>query len=85
MFKDNNKIKLDFLAKFFPLEKKSFSNFFRLSVILNKNIRKNILLEALNLSLNNYSYFKVKLKNGLFWNYLVYNNRPVRQAFIENI
>ena len=24
MFKDNNKIKLDFLAKFFPLEKKSF-------------------------------------------------------------
>ena len=83
MFKDNNKIKLDFLAKFFPLEKKFFSNFFRLSVILNKNIRRSILLEALNLSLNNYPYFKVKLKNGLFWNYLVYNNEnPI--VFIDN-
>lgn len=69
--------KLDNTAKIFSLEADNNINIFRYSVVLKKNIDKNILLEAVNRALDDFPMFKVKVCSGVFWNYLEYNTKDV--------
>lgn len=66
--------KLDDQAKVFALaSSENYSSIFRLSVILKEKINKEILQKALNLVLDKYKVFKVKMKKGIFWYYLEAN------------
>lgn len=66
--------KLDNTAKIFPIiSSKKFSNNFRLSVILKKDIKQDILQKSLEKSLETFKAFKVKLRRGLFWYYFETN------------
>ena len=66
--------KLDNSAKIFPLsESKKYSTVFRYSVVLKEEIDKEILEKAVERALARYKAFKVKLKRGIFWNYLEEN------------
>lgn len=66
--------KLDDQAKVFALaSSEHYSSIFRLSVILKEKIEEDILQKALNLVLDKYKVFKVKMKKGLFWYYLEAN------------
>ena len=66
--------KLDDQAKVFALaSSENYSSIFRLSVVLKEAIDKDILQKALNLVLDKYKVFKVKMKKGLFWYYLEAN------------
>lgn len=69
---------LDNTAKVFSLDKESNNNTFRLSIILKEKIDFKILSIALNKSLNNYPSYKVKIKSGLFWNYLKFNKETLK-------
>lgn len=69
---------LDNTAKVFSLDKESNNNTFRLSIILKEKIDFKILAIALNKSLNNYPSYKVKIKSGLFWNYLKFNKETLK-------
>ena len=68
--------RLDNSAKIFPLSSgKRYSTVFRLSVLLNKDVKPDILQKALIRTLEKYQSFKVKMKKGFFWNYLEANNK----------
>lgn len=67
--------KLDNSAKAFSLNEKNNNNIFRLSVILKEQIDPIILKTALTKTLNTYSYYKVRIKSGFFWNYLETNSK----------
>ena len=68
--------KLDDQAKIFSLSynKKDIS-VFRLSVKLKEKVNSILLSKALNIVINKYKLFKVEMKHGLFWNYLVENKK----------
>ena len=73
--------KLDNSAKIFPMSAgRKYSTVFRLSVVLKEKVQPDILQEAVNVSLEKYQSFKVKMKPGLFWYYLEQNNK---KAVIE--
>lgn len=76
--------KLDDQAKIFALaSNKNYSSVFRLSVLLKENIEQDVLKKALELALEKYKAFKVKMKKGLFWYYLEENEKkPI--VTIEN-
>ncbi len=66
--------RLDNSAKIFPISAgKKYSTVFRLSAILTEIVEPNILKEAVKKALTQYEFFKVKMKDGFFWNYLEYN------------
>lgn len=68
--------KLDDQAKVFALaSNKKYSSVFRLSVILKEKIDAEILQKALELTLEKYKTFKVKMKKGFFWYYLEENEK----------
>ena len=70
---ENIKIKrrLDEQAKVFTLVSNSkYCSVFRFTVVLKEDVNKAILLEAYKQSLEKYKALKVKLKCGLFENYL---------------
>lgn len=68
--------RLDNSAKIFPISAgKKYSTVFRLSVVLKEKINPSILKEAVKKALKQYEFFKVRLKDGFFWNYLEYNNK----------
>lgn len=67
--------RLDNTAKVFSLEEKNNNNTFRLSVILKEQINSKILKLAITQALNLYPSYKVKMKSGLFWNYLEFNSK----------
>lgn len=73
----NNKLywrRLDNSAKIFPISGgKKYSTVFRLSVILKENVQPEILKQAVQLALERYKSFKVRMKSGFFWNYLEHN------------
>ncbi|MBQ7105762.1 MAG: hypothetical protein IJN90_07890 [Bacilli bacterium] len=73
MKKDRRNI--DNTAKIFSLDFIKNANVFRVSVILKDKIKKDILKQAVDKSLDSYSSFKVKLKSGLFWDYFEYNDK----------
>ena len=69
--------KLDLSANVYPtLQRKNFSNIFRLSIVLKEKIKPNILQEAVDRTLPRFPAFKVALRRGFFWRYLEPNNRP---------
>lgn len=66
--------RLDNSAKIFPISAgKKYSTVFRLSAILTEVIEPNALKEAVKKALKQYEFFKVRMKDGFFWNYLEYN------------
>ena len=77
--KYNNKIvwrKLDNSAKLFPsISNRKFSTVFRISGILNEEIKPDVLEISVNEALEKFISFKVKLRKGLFWYYLEANQK----------
>ena len=68
--------RLDNSAKIFPISAgKKYSTVFRLSAVLNENINPVTLKKAVQKALEQYEFFKVKLKDGFFWNYFEYNSK----------
>lgn len=65
--------RLDNTAKIFSVEEKKSYNTFRLSVVLNEEIDSKILKSAVIKSIDTFPSYKVKIRSGLFWNYLDYN------------
>lgn len=78
--KKENKLdwrRLDNSAKIFPISTgKKYSTVFRLSAVLKEKIEPKILEEAVRQALEKYQFFKVRMKQGLFWYYLEDNNKP---------
>lgn len=69
--------KLDLSANVYPtLQRKNFSNIFRISIVLKEKIKPDILQKAVDRTLPRFPAFKVALRKGLFWRYLEPNNRP---------
>lgn len=68
--------KLDNSAKIFPLSAgRKYSTVFRISAVLKEKINPKILEKAVNIALEKYDSFKVKMKYGFFWYYLEENNK----------
>ena len=68
--------RLDNSAKIFPISAgKKYSTVFRFSVVLNEKINKEILQKAVNLALEIYKPFKVRIKTGFFWYYFESNTK----------
>ena len=68
--------RLDNSAKIFPISAgKKYSTVFRLSAVLNENVNPVMLKKAVQKALEQYEFFKVKLKDGFFWNYFEYNSK----------
>lgn len=69
--------KLDLSANVYPtLQRKNFSNLYRISVTLKEEIDPKLLQEAVDRTLPRFPAFKVAIRTGLFWRYLEPNNRP---------
>lgn len=76
--KRKNWYKLDNAAQLFPMvSTHKDTNSFRLACVLKEEINPSILKEALEITLNRFPTFCVKLKKGYFWYYLEKNNAPV--------
>ena len=70
-------MKIDNAGKVFhAVSNNSRSSTFRLSMYVNEDVDKSTLQTALNIVLPRFESFKVKIKNGLFWNYFTTNNNP---------
>lgn len=68
--------KLDDQGKIYSLSfNKKDTSIFRLSVLLNDKINPTILQKALELVLERYKAFKVKMRKGFFWYYLEENTK----------
>ena len=67
--------RLDNSAKIFPISAgKKYSTVFRLSVVLKEVVNPLLLEKAVKIALEKYKSFKVRLRSGVFWNYLEYNS-----------
>ena len=79
MSKEENKLswrRLDNSAKIFPISAgKRYSTVFRLSVVLKEVVNPKILEQAVNIALEKYKSFKVRMKPGFFWYYFEENNK----------
>jgi len=68
--------RLDNSAKIFPMSTgEKYSSVFRISVLLKDKIKLEILEKALIKTLEKYTFFKVRLRAGLFWYYLEQNTK----------
>lgn len=77
--------RLDNTAHLFPvIAGESVSNVYRIFVILNENIDKNILQQALNIVLPKFDGFNVRLRKGVFWYYFEENGKPAPKVREEN-
>lgn len=76
--KDRNTwYKLDLSANVYPtLQRKDFSNVYRLSITLKEKIDPELLQQAIDMTLPRFPTFKVSLRSGFFWRYLEPNHRP---------
>lgn len=77
--KKENKLywrRLDNSAKIFPIAAgKKYSTVFRLSAVMKEKVDSRILYESVNLTLDKYPSFKVRMKEGFFWYYFEYNSK----------
>ncbi len=83
----NTWYKLDLSANVYPtLQRKNFSNVYRISLSLKEKVQPDILQQALNQTLCRFPTFQVAIRKGLFWRYLEPNHRPgpFVQPDIEN-
>ena len=70
--------RLDNSAKIFPMSTgKKYSTVFRLSVVLKEKVNPIVLEKAVNIALEQYKSFKVRMKVGLFWYYLEENTKKL--------
>ena len=69
--------KIDNIAKIFSLEDNKYNNTFRFTICLKENINPKILKIAIKKSLNLYPGYKVKMKDGLLWNYFEENKKDI--------
>ena len=70
------KRKLDDQAKVFSLaSNEKNSSIFRMSITLNEKIKPKPLQKALELALEKYKVFKVKMQKGIFWHYFKENEK----------
>lgn len=79
--------KLDLSANVYPtLQRKNFSNVYRISLSLKETVQPDVLQKALDLTLSRFPTFQVAIRKGLFWRYLEPNHRlgPFVQEDIEN-
>ncbi|HRY77931.1 MAG TPA: hypothetical protein P5154_04125 [Candidatus Izemoplasmatales bacterium] len=73
----NDWFRLDNAAKIFPaISTERETNTFRVQIEMTEDVDKDFLQLAVDAALERYPMFKVRLKSGLFWNYLDYNQRP---------
>lgn len=79
-------LKLDNAAKIFPGQNtNAWSNVFRISAQLKKEIDPEVLLVALKHTLRRIPTFDVRIRNGLFWHYFEKNpNEPKVRPDIKN-
>ena len=69
--------KLDNSAKIFPtVSNRTETNTFRVTISLKEKIEPELLQEAVDIILERYPMFRVKLKKGFFWTYFDYNSKP---------
>ena len=69
--------KLDNAAKIYPaISSEKRGSMFSLSAVLTESIDGEVLNEAVNIILERFPTFKVKLKRGVFWYYLEENRKP---------
>lgn len=67
---------LDNSAKIFPVSAgKRYSTVFRISAVLKEDVKKEILEQALKKALEKFPSFRVRMKQGFFWNYFEYNTK----------
>ena len=70
--------RLDNSAKIFPISAgKKYSTVFRFSAVMKEKIEPSVLRLAVNKALSRYEFFRVRLKDGIFWNYLEYNPKKI--------
>lgn len=75
--KHNTWYKLDLSANVYPtLQRKNFSNVYRISLSLTETVQPEILQKALDMTLSRFPTFQVAIRKGLFWRYLEPNHRP---------
>ena len=71
-------MKLDNAAKIYPMiESDYIPSVFRYNAVFDIEIKKDVLITALNNVMVRFPYYKVTLKKGLFWYYLEENNQPL--------
>ena len=69
--------KLDLSGTVYPtLQRRTFSNVYRVSATLTEEIRPDVLQKALDMTMPRFPAYKVAMRTGLFWRYLEPNNRP---------
>lgn len=77
--------KLDNTAHLFPvIAGESMSNVYRIFVVLNEKIDKNILQQALSIVLPQFDGFNVRLRSGVFWYYFEENGKPAPKVRKES-
>jgi len=75
----NDWYKLDNAGKIFPaVSTKKETNTFRVQMMLTEPVDPDLLQLAAEAILDRFPMFKVRLKNGFFWNYLDSNERPFK-------
>lgn len=66
--------RLDNSAKIFPIQAgKRYSTVFRFSAVMKEDIDPESLKQAVILALKKYKSFRVRMKQGVFWNYFEHN------------
>lgn len=69
--------KLDLSGTVYPtLQRRTFSNVYRVSATLTEEIRPDVLQQALDMTLPRFPAYKVAMRTGFFWRYLEPNDRP---------
>ena len=69
--------KLDNAAKIFPgTNTSTYSNIFRISVVLKETIDPELLEQALERTLLRFPCFAVRMRKGFFWHYFEHNSLP---------
>lgn len=77
MEKNSEWYKLDLSAIVYPtLQRRDFSSVYRLSVLLKKEVKPEILQQAVDMTMPRFPTYKSAIRKGLFWRYLEPNNRP---------
>ena len=67
--------KLDTAAKIFPaISDTNAGNYFRLCAVLKEKVEPDKLKKALEITLERFPMYAVKLKGGFFWHYFEHNN-----------
>lgn len=71
-------LKLDNAATIYPSTlTRKYASMFRMSVTLNEKVDVDVLTKALNNTIKRFPAFRYELKQGLFWCYFKYNDKPV--------